>query len=102
MFGFITSLFLAIGISIVFNFSMNRNVTFSAKGQPIKKQLPKYLLVYSTGAGANFFMALFIKSILGEGFLTENLALLAGLAVSVPISFFGSLLWAFKKDCKIH
>lgn len=96
--GFVTSLILAVFSSISYNFSMNRNITFSAKGHSIKKQIPRYIIVYATSISANFFTALFVRSILGGGFLPENIALLAGVAVSIPISFFGSLLWAFKKD----
>ena len=95
---FVTSLILAVLSSIVYNFSMNRNITFSAKGHSIKKQLPKYLIVYTISISVEFFTALFMKSILGEGFIQENIALFVSYAVAIPISFFGSLLWAFKKE----
>ncbi len=97
MLGFSVSLIAAIGISMIFNFSVNRNITFSARGRSIKKQLPKYLLVYILSMSANFLIASYVRSILGSGFLRENLALLSGLAVSIPANFFGSLFWAFKK-----
>ena len=101
-FSFILSLTLAIPSSLIYNFSMNRNITFSAIGYSIKKQLPRYITVYATSISANFFTALFVKYSL-EGVilniaLQENIALIAGIAVSIPISFFGSLLWTFKKN----
>ena len=89
---FISSLLFAIGLSMIFNFSMNRNITFSARGHSIKKQLPRYLLVYATSMSGNFFTALFIKNILGKGFLQENLALLTGLVVSVYCFFWINVL----------
>ncbi len=95
---FILSLFAGVFFSIVWNFSMNRNITFSARGYSIKKQLLRYAAVYSISIGANIITALTIESILGGGVLQENIATMGGIAVSIPISFFGSLLWAFKKN----
>ena len=96
-FSFTSSLILAIGLSMIFNFSMNRNITFSAKGESVMKQLPRYLTVYATSSGGNFIVASFTRYLLGAGVLQENLAILYGLVVSIPISFFGSLFWTFKK-----
>lgn len=101
-FSFVFSWILGLLFSIGYNFSMNRNITFSARGHSIKRQLPRYLIVYATSISANFFTALFVRYLLGGLVLNialqENIALFAGVAVSIPISFFGSLLWAFKKD----
>jgi len=96
--GFVTSLILAVLFSVGYNFTMNRNLTFSAKGQPLKKQIPRYILVYTLSISAEFITAIIMKNILGEGFIQENTALFVSYAVAIPISFFGSLLWAFKKD----
>jgi len=95
--GFLISLVLAILISIVYNFSMNRNITFSARGHSIKKQLPRYLIIYGLSIGTNIITALIINSILGAGAVQENMAAIGGIILSIPISFLGSLLWAFKK-----
>jgi len=35
---------------------------------------------------------------LGPGLLQENIATIGGIAISIPINFLGSLLWAFKKE----
>lgn len=97
---FFISLVLAISISIVYNFYMNRNITFSARDHSIKKQLPRYFLVYGFSIGVNIITALTIKAILGVGVLQENIAAIGGIALSIPISFLGSLFWAFKKEKK--
>jgi putative flippase GtrA len=97
---FILSLFTGIFFSIIWNFSMNRTFTFSARGHSIKKQLLRYIIVYSVSIGANIITALTIESILGGGVFQENIATIGGLAISIPISFLGSLLWAFKKPDK--
>jgi putative flippase GtrA len=95
---FFISLVFAISISIVYNFFMNRNITFSAKCHPIKKQLPRYIIVYGLSIGTNIITALTIKTILGIGVLQENIAAIGGIALSIPVSFLGSLFWTFKKD----
>jgi putative flippase GtrA len=95
---FFISLVLAIFISIIYNFSMNRNITFSARGHSIKKQLPRYLVVYVLSIGTNIITALIINAILGAGVFQENMAAVGGILLSIPISFLGSLFWAFKKD----
>ena len=50
---FIICVILSMLLSIVYNFSMNRNITFKAKKIPIKDQLWKYGIVYSISQGAN-------------------------------------------------
>ncbi|MFH1787598.1 MAG: GtrA family protein [archaeon] len=97
-FGFIESLILAVLSSIVFNFTMNRNITFSARGYPIKKQILRYIIVYTISIGTEITVAILMKNLLGEGFIKENIALFTSYAVSIPLSFFGSLFWAFKKN----
>lgn len=96
-FNFVISLILAVGISLIFNFTMNRNITFSAKKNPIRIQLPKHLVVYVISIGANFLVTIIARFFIGEGVLQENIALITGLCVSVPISFLGSLFWTFKE-----
>ena len=95
---FILSLIFATLFAITYNFSMNRNLTFSARGDSIKKQLPKYLLVYIISISINFVAAVTLKSFLGEGILRENIATVFGIFISIPFSFLGSLFWAFKKN----
>jgi putative flippase GtrA len=95
---FFISLILAILISIVYNFSMNRNITFRAGKHSIKKQLPRYLIIYGFSIGTNIITALIINAILGVGVFQENMAAVGGILLAIPISFLGSLLWAFKKN----
>lgn len=97
-FSFFISLVLAILISMIYNFYINRNITFSARDYPIRKQLPRYLIVYLFSIGVNLLTALIIKSILGIGVLPENMAAIGGIALSIPVSFFGSLFWVFAKE----
>jgi len=95
---FFISLVLAISIPTGYNFFMNRNITFRARGHSIKRQLPRYFIVYGLSISVNIITALTIEAILGIGVLQENIAAIGGIALSIPISFFGSLFWAFKKE----
>ena len=90
------SLILSLLSSVTYNFLMNRNLTFSAKTGPIKQQLIRYAVVYLIAHGINFVVSLATVGILGEGALKANIAVLVGIAVSIPFSFMGYLLWAFK------
>ncbi len=97
---FVVSVILSIFVSIIYNFSMNRNITFKAKKVSIKNQLWKYGIVYAVSMSINFLVSLFMRHILGEGTLQANIAVITGIAVAIPFSFFGSLLWAFKNKTK--
>lgn len=95
---YVIATIIAIIISIIYNFSMNRNVTFSAKYKSIKKQIPRYAIVYSLSIGANFIVSVLIISLIGENTFNANIATFFGIIASIPISFLGSLLWAFKRE----
>ena len=95
-FGFIVSIGLAWIISMTFNFTTNRKVTFSASKFSIRGQLPKWLFIYFIAFLARVIIGEWIIRVIGESSLNANIAFLAGLLVSVPTSFFGSL-WVFKK-----
>jgi len=84
-------------ISMLFNFNVNRNITFSSKGHPIKKQVSRWLIVYSVVLLVNVSVGKIVLIVLGENLLNANIAYFCGIALSIPISFLGSLLWAFKK-----
>lgn len=84
-------------VSMIFNFSVNRNLTFRARGQSVLKQAPKWLLVYVVAFFARLILGKIIIMMLGNSVLTANIAFISGLAISIPISFLGSLYWAFKK-----
>ena len=88
-------------VAIIYNFSMNRNITFSARKQALKPQIIRYLIVYLISISINFTVAFSVQYILGEGILNENIAAFSGIIVSIPFSFLGSLLWAFKKKEEI-
>ena len=94
---FIVSRLLATGISIVYNFSMNRNITFGAGGHAIHGQMARYAVVYAIAIGVNLGVSILVLYILGENTLNANIAAISGIIVSIPISYLGSLLWAFRK-----
>lgn len=97
---FVICIILSMVISTIYNFSLNRNVTFKAKKVPIKNQLFKYGTVYFVAQGINFLTSVLMRHLLGEGTLQANIAVITGLVVSIPFSFFGSLLWVFKNKPK--
>lgn len=94
-FPFIISRPLAIAISMVFNFTVNRNFTFSARDGLIRNQVWKYLVVYTVASLANVSIGWVIVSYFGETTLVSNIAAILGIALQIPISFFGLLYWAF-------
>jgi putative flippase GtrA len=85
-------------ISTVFNFNINRYFTFRAIGHSIKKQIFRWIVVYSIAILANVVVGKLVLNLLGENIMNANIAYFAGILVAIPISFLGSLLWAFKKD----
>tara|TARA_Y100000310_G_scaffold338921_1_gene429962 strand:- start:8462 stop:8908 length:447 start_codon:yes stop_codon:yes gene_type:complete len=99
-FSFLLSRIFATGIAIIYNFSMNRNITFKAKDRSVRKQLPRYIIVYALAITVGLTTSLISFKILGEGTFNANFASVIGILFSIPVSFLGSLLWAFKKDKK--
>lgn len=95
--GFAISRIFGISFGITYNFFMNRNLTFSARENMIKKQVVRYSVVYVISNSVNFLVSLFVVYLLGEGVLQANIAAISGVLASIPISFLGSLLWVFKK-----
>jgi len=96
--GFILARIFGVLISMIFNFSMNRNISFSARGRSVRGQLPKYLVVYLISSTVNVGVGFLSVNALGPGVIQANMASVIGIAVAIPFSFFGLLLWAFKKD----
>lgn len=93
---FTLSLLFSLLSSVVYNFSMNRSLTFSAGKGILKEQVWKYSIVYSIAHGTNFIVSHIAEGLLGGGTLMANISVVIGIAVSIPLSFFGYLLWAFK------
>ena len=85
-------------VSIIFNFSMNRNVSFSARGRSVRGQIPKYLVVYAVSSTINVLAGFLAVSLLGPGVIQANIASVIGIVVAIPFSFLGLLLWAFRKN----
>ncbi len=88
---------LGIVVSMIWNFTMNRNVTFCAKEGSIKSQLPKWLIVYGITALINLAIFSLVISQTGNSLLGRNIAFLCGTGASIILNFFGSLFWTFKK-----
>jgi len=93
---FIISRYMAIIISMIFNFTVNRNFTFSARHKKAHTQAWKFVILYILSMSANVFVGWGLLQVLGETTLTANMAAIAGIAVSIPINFFGNLFWVFK------
>lgn len=88
---------LSISIALLFNFFANRTLTFNATHKPITKQVIPYVFIYLFSNGINLLTSILIVTFFGETILNINIASLLGTAISVPISFLGSLLIVFKK-----
>ena len=95
---FILSTIIAMSISLIYSFIMNRNITFSAERGSIKKHFLRYIVVYSLTILINFLVSFFVIRLLGESISNNNLARISGILIAIPVSFFGSLLWVFKKE----
>src|SRR3989344_4209167 len=93
--GFVVSITLAWIISMTFNFTINRNITFSARKFSIKGQIPRWLTLYAVAFLSRVIIGKSVLYFLGDTPLNANIAFLSGLIVSVPLSFFGSLFWVF-------
>jgi len=97
---FLLSISIAWVISMGFNFIINRNYTFNARGHEhhhVGKQLFKWLTMHTIAFLARAGLGKAVLFLLGPGILNANIAFFSGLVVSIPITFFGSLFWAFKK-----
>ncbi len=100
---FLTEIFIfSVGIgwvgSMIFNFTANRNITFNARWHPIPKQMMKWALIYAVAFLARIGTGELVLIMLEENPFNVNIAYFAGVIVMIPISFFGSFLWVFKKD----
>ena len=82
---------------MIFNFTFNRNVTFKAKNKKASSQIWKFIVLYGVAMIANVLVGKFVLFLLNGSLLAANIAALSGLAVSIPLSFLGSMFWVFKK-----
>jgi len=94
--GFVISRVGGILISIIFNFTFNRNVTFQARYQKAHHQIWKFLIVYGISMTLNVLVGKLVLSFLDNSTLSANIAAISGLAVSIPIGFLGLMFWVFK------
>lgn len=88
---------LAVLSAIIFNFYLNKNMTFKSKNIPAKKQFPKHLIVYSFALITNVLISYLIFCMLSKNTFNANIASILGIISAIPISFFGSIFWTFKK-----
>ncbi len=93
---FIVCRIIAVFGAVMFNFFLNRHITFRVKEKSFKKQFPKHIIVYSLVIITNVVVSTLTVNFLGEGTFFANIASVAGIISGIPISFFGSLLWTFK------
>lgn len=87
---------LAIALTLIYVFTMNRNITFLARARRKRHQIPKFLLVYSIAIIVALSVNWITITILGENTLNANIASILGIIFQIPITFFGSLFWTFK------
>lgn len=99
-FGFVISRILGILISMIWNFTMNKYITFKSKKGNIKKQVGKYLTSYGITMALNVLVGWIVLKLIGESWINGNIAVAAGLAVSIPLNFIFSLFWTFKEKTK--
>ena len=85
-------------VSVIFNFSMNRNFTFSARGHSVARQAYRWIILYVVTLLIRIGIGKSVLSVLGETLMTANIALLVSFAISIPLGFLGSMLWVFKKN----
>jgi len=94
---FTLSLLFSLLSSVIYNFTMNKYLTFSAGKGLLKEQIWKYTVVYTFSHGINFLASYIAQRILGESTLMANISVLIGIIIGIPFSFLGYLLWVFKK-----
>lgn len=95
---FILSRVLAISVAWAYVFVVNRNLTFNSKEHVMKKQIPKFIVVYSIAMFVSILSSYLVLTILGESQINGNIASIAGIIIQIPITFLGSALWIFKKN----
>ncbi len=95
---FILSRVLAITTAWTYVFALNRNLTFNSRDKIIKKQMPKFVIVYLIAMFVSVCASYLALNILGESTINGNIASVIGIITGIPITFFGSMLWIFKKD----
>ena len=91
---------LGIGISMIWNFTMNRNITFKAKEGKIKSQLIKWLILYGITSLVNLVIFSIAINLIGNSFWERNIAFVLGTGISLILNFIGSMFWAFKHSSK--
>ena len=86
---------LAIGISLVWNFILNRRFTFSyARGQSIVKQFIGFASTCSIGALANYFVTL----VIWQSFSYKQVAAAIGILAGTIFNFIGSRYLVFRRQ----
>ena len=94
---FILSRIGGILISMIFNFTFNRNITFKARNKKAHHQLWKFFILYGISMTANVLVGKATLLLLNDSLISANIAAISGLVISIPISFLGSMFWVFKK-----
>ncbi|MFB6246705.1 MAG: GtrA family protein [Candidatus Pacearchaeota archaeon] len=95
---FVLSKIIGIFGGLCFNFFTNRKYTFLDSSGLIKKQVPKFLVVYGVAFVVNLSVSSLVNYLLPGGSLYANVAAASGIVAQIPISFFGSLKWTFRKN----
>lgn len=96
-FNFPISKLFALLLALTFNFTINRNFTFSASSGKKRKQIPRYIIVYSLGIAVNYGSSVLINKLLGGDVIFANISVIAGIILAIPVTFLGSAYWVFKE-----
>jgi putative flippase GtrA len=89
---------LAICTAWAYVFIVNRNFTFNSRENIVNKQILKFFMVYSIAMFVSVAVSYLVLIILGQNIINGNVASVVGIIVGIPITFFGSIFWIFKKD----
>ncbi len=87
----------SITIALIFNFFVNRGLTFGARHKHPARQVLPYVFVYAVANLVNLGVSVLIVQLAGENVINISIASLIGTLASIPFSFFGSLLWTFRR-----
>jgi len=87
----------SLSIALSLNFFINRNVTFLAKSEQKRKQVPRYIIVYAIAISINFLVSMIMSNFLDGSIISENLSTISGILAALPITFFGSQYFIFRR-----
>ena len=89
---------LGIIFSMMWNFPVNRHLTFKAHHGKVRKQLPKWLIVYAITSLVNFLIFSLVIFFTGTELVPRTIAFILGTCAGLILNFVFSLIWTFKDN----